>query len=61
MDKIYLGDSVYAKFDGYQIWLTTENGLPDDPSNTIALEPSVQISLVKLFERIAAGEYGTPK
>jgi hypothetical protein len=39
--KQYLGDSVYAKFDGYHIVLTTENGYPDDPRNTIALEPDV--------------------
>lgn len=37
--KQYLGDSVYADFDGYHIILTTENGM--GPSNTIALEPSV--------------------
>lgn len=40
-DKRYLGDSVYASHDGYHIILTTENGLPDDPSNTICLEPEV--------------------
>jgi hypothetical protein len=39
--KIYLGDSVYAESDGYGIWLTTENGYPDDPRNKIYLEPSV--------------------
>jgi len=27
--KVYLGDSVYAKFEGYGIVLTTENGLPE--------------------------------
>lgn len=36
--KQYLGDSVYADFDGWQIQLTTENG--DDPSNVIFLEPN---------------------
>lgn len=39
--KVYLGDSVYAAFDGYHVILTTENGYPDDPRNRIALEPSV--------------------
>lgn len=39
--KVYLGDSVYATFDGYHIVLTTENGVPGDPSNRIALEPTV--------------------
>lgn len=37
--KAYLGDSVYADYDGYHIILTTENGY--GPSNTIALEPGV--------------------
>jgi len=45
MFKQYLGDSVYAESDGYGIWLTTENGYPDDPRNKIYLEPSVLQSL----------------
>lgn len=52
MNKIYLGDSVYAEFDGYHIILTTENGYPDDPSNRIALEPSVLHALNHYAERI---------
>jgi hypothetical protein len=40
-EKRYLGDSVYAEFDGYYVWLTTENGFPGDPRNKIALEPAV--------------------
>lgn len=43
--KVYLGDSVYAEFDGYGIWLTTDNGYPDDPRNKIYLEPVVLNSL----------------
>jgi hypothetical protein len=42
----YLGDSVYAKFDGYHIILETHNGLPNDPSNHIALEPAVLNALM---------------
>jgi len=45
MKKVYLGDSVYAWFDGYGIILTTENG--PEPSNVIAMEPEV----VEAFER----------
>ena len=41
MAKTYLGDSVYADFDGYAVVLTTENGYPDDPRNRIVLEPAV--------------------
>ena len=45
--KTYLGDSVYAEINVYgQIVLTTENGEPDDPSNTIYLDPGVWASLV---------------
>ena len=27
--KTYLGDSVYAEFDGFHLILTTENGCPE--------------------------------
>lgn len=37
MKKEYLGDSVYAEYDGFGVWLTTENG--GEPSNQIYLEP----------------------
>ncbi len=48
--KDYLGDSVYADFDGYHIVLTTENGF--GPTNTIALEPEVLAALNRFSERI---------
>lgn len=38
--KQYIGDSVYADFDGSYIILTTEND-PSGPSNTICLEGEV--------------------
>lgn len=37
--KLYLGDGVYANFDGYYLVLTTEDG--KHTSNTIYLEPTV--------------------
>ena len=52
MPKEYIGDSVYAEFDGYHIILTTNNGYPDDPRNTIALEPSVLRTLNNYNKRI---------
>ena len=55
-NKMYLGDSVYASFDGYHVILTTENGRPDDPSNKIALEPSVLQSLNLYYKRITQRE-----
>ena len=48
--KDYLGDSVYAEFDGYHIVLTTENGF--GPTNTIALEPNVVDALNRYAARI---------
>ena len=49
-DKVYLGDSVYADFDGFGIVLTTENG--QGASNTIFLEPSVLASLNEYVDRL---------
>lgn len=40
-NKTYLGDSVYAEFDGFNVVLTTNNGYADDPRNTICCEPEV--------------------
>lgn len=52
--KSYLGDSVYAEFDGYGMTLTTENGLPDDPSNHIYLEADVIQALLILWSNFRA-------
>jgi len=41
--KIYLGDGVYASFDGYQIWLAVNH----HKNKVVALEPQV---LKKLCE-----------
>jgi len=51
--KVYLGDSVYVygkMHEGFII-LTTENGLPTDPSNTIVLETAVLVALVSFAKR----------
>lgn len=45
MKKVYLGDSVYADFDGFHVVLTTENGF--GPTNTIMLEDTVLNALNK--------------
>lgn len=50
--KVYLGDSVYANFDGYMICLTTENGM--GPSNTIYLEPEVMRAMIRYAEGLRA-------
>ncbi len=48
--KEYLGDAVYARFDGYHVWLTTENGIA--VTNEIALEPPVLEALNKYVARL---------
>jgi len=42
-DEVYLGDAVYASFDGWQICLRTGDG----NNQVIYLEPSVYASLVR--------------
>lgn len=46
-NETYLGDAVYASFDGYQIWLRTGDG----NNQQIALEPEV---IHALFQYVAA-------
>jgi hypothetical protein len=45
MEDRYIGDGVYASFDGYQIWLKA-------PGIAIALEPEVFDSLVQYMADI---------
>ena len=52
MAKRYLGDGCFADFDGYQLVLTTSNGIID--TNTIALEPSVYSELVRFVGDLKA-------
>ncbi len=44
----YLGDAVYASFDGWQIWLRTGDG----NNQRIALEPGVQEAFIRYRERL---------
>lgn len=45
-NETYLGDGVYASFDGYQIWLRV------DDRHQIALEPQVFEQLLKYKESL---------
>lgn len=47
--KIYLGDGVYAEDNGYEIVLTTENGI--SIQNRIVLEPAVMAALHRFYTR----------
>lgn len=47
-DKIYLGDGVYARMEGRNLWLTTE----DYGTNQICLEPQVWEALIAYVTRM---------
>jgi hypothetical protein len=47
INEMYLGDGVYASFDGYQIWLSTER---DGRSHKIAIEPEV-LHAINAYEK----------
>lgn len=49
--ETYLGDGVYASFDGYQIWLRVER---DGRHERIALEPETYASLVDYVANLRA-------
>ena len=58
--KTYLGDSVYAEWDGNDLHLTTENCNPcNDPSNLIVLEPQTLAALFAFVGRLKQGEQRT--
>lgn len=46
----YLGDGVYASYDGYQIWLAANH----HENKVVALEPSVVRAFVRYFEWLHA-------
>jgi len=49
-DKVYLGDGAYARFDGYALILTTEDGV--ETTNEIVLEPQVVMGLFAFVEKL---------
>jgi len=53
MKDRYLGDGVYASFDGYQIWLAV-----NDHRNTpvVALEPLVMEALIQYYKDLIVKE-----
>lgn len=44
----YLGDGVYASFDGYSVWLAVNH----HENNVVALEPGVLAHLVQYVEEL---------
>lgn len=49
-EPVYLGDAVYASFDGYHLWLNTSDGI--QTLDRIALEPRVYKALVQYAQTI---------
>lgn len=47
----YLGDGVYARFDGHQIWVET---LGSETPQSIALEPQVMAELFDYNKKLIA-------
>jgi hypothetical protein len=45
----YIGDGVYASFDGWHVWLRTER---DGALHAIALEPLVFDSLLQFYKKV---------
>lgn len=45
----YLGDGVYAGYDGYQIWLLVER---DGRTERVALEPATLLALQRYRMRV---------
>ena len=45
---VYLGDGVYASFDGYQIWLAVNH----HTNKQIAIEPNVMHALLRYAQTV---------
>lgn len=50
--KEYLGDGVYAEYNGFEIVLTTENGIA--VTNEIVMEPQVINAFLSYIEGLKA-------
>ncbi len=48
----YLGDAVYASYDGFHIWLRTGDG----NNNEIALDPDVFTALIRYEKDLRAAQ-----
>lgn len=53
-DRTYLGDGLYAAFDGYGIWVTAEDGI--QATDAVYFEPDVLDKLVSFYGRARRSE-----
>lgn len=49
---VYLGDGVYASFDGFQIWLAVNH----HTNKQVAIEPKVMRALLAYADRVWGGQ-----
>ena len=52
-EPVYLGDGLYADFDGFQIELYSSNGMMK--TNQVYLEPSVLTAFLNYVKRLKEG------
>jgi hypothetical protein len=53
----YLGDGLYAEFDGWQIRLFAHSGV--NSTNVVFLEPDVLAAFLRYVERLKGGSVAT--
>jgi len=51
-DETHLGDGVYARFDGFLIWLRANDNNWDLPTPSVALEDTVVLALIDYAKRV---------
>lgn len=54
--KTYLGDSVYAEWDGFHVVIYTDNGNGPNMVDKIYLDSHVLLALSEFIERTTIGE-----
>lgn len=54
-DEEYLGDGLYAAYDGYQIILGANDKVSGRPTDRVALESGVARAFIAYYERLRKG------
>jgi hypothetical protein len=54
MEKQYLGDGLYASYDGYQVTLKANS--ETNPTDTVYLDPHVLFALLNFIKRIQGSD-----
>ena len=50
VEKEYIGDGAYVQYDGYSLWLTTENG--ERETNKVCLDPRVLECFLEYVKKV---------